>query len=176
MNEYNINNTALRALLQAYIHGNTINNKLQNKRYNDRYNRRHYCTDTYSIWLSTPLPTIEVVLAAFVGKIPAEYLLDSSSCFKQSHILGRSALGVRALCWNQKHFYCMIVATRETCRNTLLIDSDSRGFVSQIDLLSLSILLCLLVCSTCDVIHKMEATIKMQILASTLCQVILMVH
>ena len=63
-----------------------------------------------------------------------------------------------------KNIFLPCGSTRVTCRNTLLNDSNDRHFVS--DLLSLSILLlCFFVCPTCDVICKMEETIRMQILA-----------
>ena len=56
--------------------------------------------------------------------------------------------------------YFIVIATRVTHRNTLLNDSDDWRFVLQTYLFLLSILLHFSVCSTSDVLDKMEETIR----------------
>ena len=92
---------------------------------------RQECSDTHSIWLSRPFPAIEIVLlTGSPCKTPAEKFLDSSNQFKQSRILGQSALRGRAFC-STKNAFLLYISARVKRRNTLLNDSDDRCFVSQ---------------------------------------------
>ena len=79
-----------------------------------------------------------------------EYLLSVST----SH---------QSILFKPKMFFLLYGSTRVTCRNT--VERFWWMVFCLTDLLSLSILLCFFVCSTCEVIRKMKETIRMWILA-----------
>ena len=64
-----------------------------------------------------------------------------------------------------KYVFLVYTSTRVTCRKTLLNNSDDQPAFHFTDLFSLSMLLRFFVYPTCEVLRKMEETIRMQILA-----------
>ena len=112
----------------------------------------------HSIWLSRPLPAIEIILLArFACKTPAEKagLIQSIQTITHTWSAGASC---QSTLFKPKIVLLLYRSTRVTRRNILLNNSDDWCSISD------PILLCFFVCSTCD-ICKMEETIRMGILS-----------
>ena len=120
---------------------------------------RHYCRDAYCIWLLTPLSVKELILLQnlFVKHQQNSCWTPPINSNNHAYLVSQHLVSE---CSVQAKKIILYSSTRLICRNTFKWFWQSAFCFT--DLLSLPILLCFFVHSTCDIMCKTEEAIRMQ--------------